>query len=104
MLLPPANEVCEGYVFTGVFVCPRGGGGLGLCLGGVSAEGDLCPGRVSVWGGSLSMGVSVEGGVSVREIPPAYGSEWAVHILPECIVVLGLDIQIYMLNKNLKEH
>ena len=24
MLLPPANEVCEGYVFT--CVCPRGGG------------------------------------------------------------------------------
>ena len=24
MLLPPANEVCEGYIFT--CVCPRGGG------------------------------------------------------------------------------
>ena len=29
MLLPPANEVCEGYVFTGV--CPSTGGGGG-CL------------------------------------------------------------------------
>ena len=23
--LPPANEVCEGYVFTDVSVCPQGG-------------------------------------------------------------------------------
>ena len=74
-LLPPANEVCEGYVFTGVLSVHRGvsvsvwrrvslqvvsvqGGSLsrvvsiqggGLCLGG------LCP------GGSLSRGVSVQG-------------------------------------------
>ena len=33
--LPPANEVCEGYVFTGV--C--------LSTGGLLCPGGLCPGR-----------------------------------------------------------
>ena len=37
LFLPPANEVCEGYVFTGV--CPQGG--LGLCPG-ASLSGGLC--------------------------------------------------------------
>ena len=69
-LLPPANEVCEGNVFTGV------------CL----STGGLCPGRFSVqWGGSLSRGVSVreglcpgvsvQGVVSVRETPYMITSE-----------------------------
>ena len=54
-LLPPANEVCEGNVFTGV--CPSGG---------VSVHGCLCPGEGSLsrWSlprGSLSSGVSVQG-------------------------------------------
>ena len=55
-LLPRANEVCEGYVFTAVCLS-TGGGGLGLCPGG------LCPGgKVSVHpGGSLFRGVSVQG-------------------------------------------
>ena len=65
MLLPPANEVCKGYVFTGV--CLSTGGG-GLC-----PEGRLCP------GGSLSRGSLSKGGLCqhVR----------AVRILLECILV-----------------
>ena len=65
LFLPPANEVCEGYVFTGVCLSIEGSlsrGYLfrrGLCLGG------LCPRRVSVHGGSLSRGISVQGGVTV---------------------------------------
>ena len=75
MFLPPANEVCEGYVFTGACLstgglCPKGSltrgvsvqRGGGLCLGG------LCPERRgSLSGGSLSReeGVSVWG-VSVQ--------------------------------------
>ena len=42
--LPPANKVCEGYVFTGV--CLSGGGGLspeGLCRGGESLSGRQRP-------------------------------------------------------------
>ena len=65
--LPPANEVCKGYVFTGVCVSTGGGGGL-------------CPRGISVQGVSLSRGVSVlrvvsvqtafcPGGVSVKETP-----------------------------------
>ena len=86
-LLPPANKVCEGYVFTGVCLST---GGFALCLWGVlvsvlgvsiwgvSVRGSLYPGGVSVRG-SLSRGVSVQGVslwevsvqgcVSVRETP-----------------------------------
>ena len=45
--LPPANEVCEGYVFTGVCLSTRGG-----VL--VSVQGALCPGAGHCPGGSLS--------------------------------------------------
>ena len=88
-LLPPANEVCEGYVFTGVCLSTGGvsvqGGlclGVGLCPGGslqgvsLSRERGLCPGRgVSVQGwGSLSRGISVWGGLcpggSLSRRPP----------------------------------
>ena len=90
-LLLPVNEVCEGYIFTGV--CLSTGGGFlvsvqgisvqaGLCLGGL-CPGGLYPGGLSVqWisiqgrslsGGSLSgrslSGGSLSGGVSVRETP-----------------------------------
>ena len=75
IFLPPASEVCEGYVFTGV--C--------LSTGGVVS--------VSVWGVSVKRGVSGPEGVSVRERPPAdrdspYGNERAVHILPGCILFI----------------
>ena len=65
--LPPANEVCEGYVFTGVCLSTWGslslsGGSLsqeGLCLGG-PCPGGLCL-RVSVqgvyvWGSLCTVG------------------------------------------------
>ena len=35
LLLPPANEVCEGYVFTGVCLSTLGGGMHGFIWGGV---------------------------------------------------------------------
>ena len=46
--LPPANEVCEGYVFTGVCLstgaglCP--GAGVSVHRGGSLSRGDLCRG------------------------------------------------------------
>ena len=90
--LPPANEVCEGYVFTAVCEClSRGGVSVqgGLCMGGSLSRGCLCPAGslfrgccvqgVSIQGrGSLSRGVSIRVGggslssrASVREIPTA---------------------------------
>ena len=59
ILLPPANEVCEGNYFTDVCLSTGGGGGSlskGLSSGGISVWGTLCLG-----GGYLSRGVSVQG-------------------------------------------
>ena len=62
-LLPHANEVCEGHIFTDV--CLSTGDGLGLCLEGslpwnlclgVSVQWCLCP-WVSLSRGSLSGGL-----------------------------------------------
>ena len=50
ILLPPANDVCEGYVFTGVCLptggtCVVGGGGLcGECRG-YAWQGGMCGGE-----------------------------------------------------------
>ena len=69
IFLPPANEVCEGYVFTGVCLSTgevsvhRGSVSRGVSVQGVSVQGVLCP------GGSLSRGVSVQGGSLSRETP-----------------------------------
>ena len=45
-LLPPANEVCEGYVFTGVCLSTGGHacfrGGVCASQGGVRASGGVC--------------------------------------------------------------
>ena len=52
LFLPTTNEVCEGYVFTGV--CLSTAGGLGMSRGspsrGVCVQGCLCPRGVSVQG------------------------------------------------------
>ena len=104
-LLPPANEVCEGYVFTGVLSVHRGvsvsvwrrvslqvvsvqGGSLsrvvsiqgGVSVWGVSVQGGLCPGG-SLSRGSLSRGVC-QGDPPDRAPPPhtvtsgRYASYW----------------------------
>ena len=60
IILPPANEVCESNVFTGVCLSTRGGGALSR---GVSVHGSLSR------RGSLSgMGICVQG-------DPPYGKE-----------------------------
>ena len=71
LFLPPANEVCEGYVFTGV--CPSTGGsmsrGVSVQEGSLSRRGGLCPGQGSLsrggglypGEGSLSRGFSIQG-------------------------------------------
>ena len=61
ILLPPANEVCEGYVFTGVCDSVKGGGGMrgfirGACVvlfGGV--RGFIRGGRAWFYSGGVCM-------------------------------------------------
>ena len=81
-LLPPANEVCEGYVFTPVCHSVHGGkglhrGGRGLHTGG------------SASGGSVSNGICILG---VVQTPPWIlldtVNERVVRILLECILVV----------------
>ena len=69
ILLPPANEVCEGYVFTGVCLSTgRGacvlpvGGGMRASRGGVVAGG-----HVWLWGACMVAGACVwlQGGHSM---------------------------------------
>ena len=71
LYLPPANEVCEGYVFTGVCLSTTVSSEGGSLSGGISVqEGGLCPGE------GLCQGD-----------PPPYGNVRAVRILLECILV-----------------
>ena len=65
-LLPPANEVCEGYVFTGV--C--------LYTGGISVW-RIFVQVVSVWGGvSVQVGGSLSKGVLCQGDPRTVTSGW----------------------------
>ena len=90
-LLPPAKEVCKGYVFTRVCLstgdlCPGGS----PCRGEVSIGGVSVQGSVSV-GGSLSRGQSLSrGSLSIPYQP--YGNERAVRILLECILVFCINM------------
>ena len=94
LLLLSANEVCEGYIFTGV--CLFTEGGFGLCPGGfhpagVSVKGgSLSGGSLSRVRGSLSGRVSVQGGLCQADPLDKellYGNERALRILLECILV-----------------
>ena len=62
--LPPANEVCEGYVFTPVSqsFCSQGGGRAWLWGGGAWLQGGMhgCRGCAWLWGACMVVG-SVHG-------------------------------------------
>ena len=97
ILLPPANEVYEGNVFTGVYLSTGGGGSV--------SRGPLGPGRslprgrgVSSRGRGVSfkgvgLCLSTEGGFSVQGEgglclgDPPYVNVRSVCILLECILV-----------------
>ena len=83
-LLPPANEVAEGYVFTPVCHSVHGGGHA--WHRGVHGRGVL--GGVSVSGPMFLLGGLCPGGLPDRDPldrdpPPLYGKERAVRILLE---------------------
>ena len=75
--LPPASEVCEGNVFTGV--C------LSMGEVSVSVQGGLCPLGVSVQGVSVRGGGLCPGGSLSKE--KKVGKELAVRILLKSILV-----------------
>ena len=86
--LLPANEACEGNVFTGLSAHRAVSGQGGFCLG-VSVQRGLCQGSHCPGGGSLSRGSlsrrplsweSLSRGGSLSGRPP-YGKEQAVRIL-----------------------
>ena len=113
-ILPPANDVCEGYVFA--CVCLSGGGGIPACLagleGGVSQHALQVSRPVpreelegSAWGGGLqahTRGGEVEGSRptprgrvsqhALRQTPPRRLLLGAVRILLECILVSMLQV------------
>ena len=94
--LPPANEVCEGYVFT--CVCLSRVSVWGLCPGVVYVPGCLCPGALCPdWSlsraGLCSGWVSVQGGLCHGD-PPITIMCRAVCILLECILVYRLFSKI----------
>ena len=84
-LLPPANVVCEGYVFTGVCLSTGGSGspswggvlhpgGVFSIQGGCSpSRGGLLPGGFSIRGGSPSRGVLHLGGLHPGGGSPSRG-------------------------------
>ena len=101
----PANEVCEGYIFTPVCHSVHGGSRSlswrGLCPRRSLSRGSLSGGSLS--GGFLSGGLCPEGfcqGRSLSWRPPLYGNERALRILLECILVIinRFRSMVYMLN------
>ena len=109
LFLPPANEVCEGYVFTGVGLSTGRGGmhgrGLGACMaggmhgggfahggGGACMAGDMC-GRGCAWQGDMHGRGACMACVAPQKILWDTVNERAVHILLECILVLKMQTQ-----------
>ena len=77
LFLPPANEVCEGYVFIGVCLSTGGGGGMHGGGGGICG----CGGCAWLEGGINGCGGGMHG------IRRDTVNERAVRILLECILV-----------------
>ena len=107
LLLSPANEVCEGYVFTGVCLSTGGGehawqwgcvwqgrGGWGACMdawqggcawqGGMHGRGVCLAGGVCMAGGMHGRQICVAGGVCGRGVcmecmpPGRYYEIWSM--------------------------
>ena len=124
--LPPANEIWGKVMFSQVFVCPQGVS-VPACITddmtrwGVSVQGGLCPGRVSVQVGSMPGGgglypgegvlcpvVSVQGGLYPGGLcqggphgrKPPYSNKRAARILLECISVYYIKVNKFSFRWN----
>ena len=82
--LPPANQVCEGYVFTSVCLSRVSAGvsvqgwsmSRGVSFQGLSVRRGLCPGQVSVQVGSLYTGGLCHGDPPITIMCRQYASYW----------------------------
>ena len=87
-VITAANEVCEGFVFTGV--CMSTGGGMHE--GGVHGRGGMHGGGCLWQGGMHGIGACVAGGGPSWQIPRDTVNERAVRILLDCILVFLLSL------------
>ena len=71
VFLPAANEVCEGYVFTGVCLSTPGGGGVRGCSGGAW----FFPGRGACIGYD-----------EIRSMSGRYASYWNAFLFMFCFL------------------
>ena len=103
--LPPANEVCEGYVFTGV--CPREGAcmaGGGMCGRGMHGRGACMAGGMHGGGhawqeGMCGRGACMAGGMhggyyEVRSRSGRCASYWNAFLLSMRLI---FSYQVYLL-------
>ena len=74
--LPPANEVCEGYVFTGVCLSMGGHVWWGACVGGMHGGGEVCMAGGCAWWGACVVGGMHGGGVHGRGGMCSWGHAW----------------------------
>ena len=98
-LLPPANEVCEGYVFTPVCLSTGVGDCLGPDPGGMSGGGGVLAGMSP--GPHLAVGVSRPRGCipACTEADPPLSRGLllrAVRIILECILVWGKKMHMWL--------
>ena len=112
-LLTAANEVCEGYVFTGVCLSTRGRGSAsrGSASGGrgLHPRGSASIGLHLEWSASSGEGVYIHGvwADPHNRILRNTGNERTVRILPECIhaflsIFMSSTIHIYITQRCLK--
>ena len=101
LFLPPANEVCEGYVFTGVCLS-TGGGCLSHCMLGYTPPGQTYPTRQTPpWADNPH---PVYAGIH-----PLRSACWdtvnkrAVRIPLECILVLSLFLLQVNISGNIND-
>ena len=94
--LPPTNEVCEGYFFTGACLSTGGGHAWqgGMCGGGHAWQGGHVWQGAWIAGGVHGRGHAWQGGKHGTHAPPRHilwdtVNEWAVRILLECILVIN---------------
>ena len=96
-LLPPANEVCEGYVFTGVCHSVHRGRACVVASGGRGMHGCSLGGMCGCSGGVCM--VALGGGCGffdeIRSMSGRYASYWNAFLFSEMLLLLKLCFRGY---------